>query len=75
MCVGGGGGFSESSVLRVYLGMVLHANKRYVEALDMLGAASKTEPTNPQVGWARIEMKAYSPVKTQPLLRSRGRKR
>lgn len=40
------------SVLRVYLGMVLHANKRYMDALDMLEQASKSEPSNPQVGRA-----------------------
>lgn len=41
--------FCCGSVLRVYLGMVLHANKRYLEALDMLELASKSEPRNPQV--------------------------
>lgn len=30
--------------------MVLHANKRYLDALDMLELASKTQPSNPQVG-------------------------
>lgn len=41
------------SVLRVYLGMVLHANKRYLDALDMLELASKLQPSNPQVGCGR----------------------
>lgn len=38
-----------NSVLRVYLGMVLHSNKRYLDALDMLKLASNAEPSNPQV--------------------------
>lgn len=41
-----------NSVLQVYLGMVLHANKRYLDALDMLELASKSEPRNPQVLYA-----------------------
>ena len=45
-------GLCVDSVLRVYLGMVLHANKRYLDALDMLELASKSEPSNPQVGCA-----------------------
>lgn len=38
-----------TSVLQVYLGMVLHDNKKYRDALDMLELASKSEPRNPQV--------------------------
>lgn len=41
---------SQSSVLHCYLGMVLHSNHKFQEALDMLAIASKMEPRNPQVG-------------------------
>ena len=37
-----------SSVLYCYLGMVLHANDRNVEALQMLQKSSELEKTNPQ---------------------------
>eukprot|EP00954_Amorphochlora_amoebiformis_P002551 200790-Amorphochlora_amoeboformis.AAC.1 len=36
----------RNTVLYCYLGMVLHANEQYEEALEMLSQAENLEPTN-----------------------------
>jgi len=58
---------SANSVLQVYLGMVFHANKRYFEALEMLGKASKLQPSNPQVKDGQSRGKEKAPRATRPV--------
>lgn len=45
-----------SSVLHTFLGMVLHANGKSAQALDMLGRASAMEPRNPQARFQRANI-------------------
>ena len=47
---------AQSSVLHCYLGMVLHANKKCEEALDLLHEASAMEPKNPQARFQRANV-------------------
>jgi anaphase-promoting complex subunit 3 len=46
-------GFGDVGGVHLHPGMVLHANRKWAEALDMLEVASTMEPRNPQARYQR----------------------
>lgn len=46
----------HSPVLRCHLGMVLHMSGKHAAALEMLAAASKLQPSNPQARFQRANV-------------------